>query len=94
MATAMLNVRLDKNLKTEGDRVLAQQNLSATQAVRGLYRYMEEMRNVPDFCRRECDAVTPEMRREKMRNLVGVAKMQPGEDLRSLKKERLSRLEF
>lgn len=94
MPTTMLNVRLDKGLKTEGDRVLAKQGVSATEAVRGLYRFLEQNDEVPDFCRSESGKLTPEARRQKMRELVGIAKLAPGEDLRSLKSNRMSNLEF
>lgn len=94
MATAMLNVRLDKSLKAEGDRVLAKQGVSATEAIRGLYRFIEQNDEVPDFCRSESGKLTPEARRQKMRQLVGIAKLAPGEDLETLKNERLSKVEF
>lgn len=94
MATAMLNVRLDKGLKSEGDRVLAKQGVTATEAVRGLYRFIEENDEVPDFCRSESGRISPEARRQKMRQLVGIAKLAPGEDLQSLKSERLSKIEL
>lgn len=94
MATAMLNVRLDKNLKAEGERVLAKQGMSATEAVRGLYRYLEENDEVPDFCKVQDDPTAPDARKQKMRQLIGVVKLSPGEDYRSLKDERLSRLEL
>lgn len=94
MTIAMLNVRLDKGLKTEGDRVLTQQGVSATEAVRGLYRFMERTREVPDFCKGEMGKLTAEERRQKMRQLVGIAKLKPHEDLKTLKEERLSRFGF
>lgn len=93
MATAMLNVRLDKNLKAEGERVLGRQGISATDAVRGLYRYLEQNDKVPDFCKPETGAITADARRQKMRQLIGVAQMCPGEDLDALKRERLSRMD-
>lgn len=94
MATAMLNVRMDKGLKAAGDRVLARQGVSTTEAVRGLYRFIEQNDAVPDFCRSENSKLSPEAKRQKMRQLVGIAKLAPGEDLKTLKHERLSRLEF
>lgn len=91
MATAMLNVRLDKSLKAEGERVLARQGITATEAIRGFYRFLEQNDEAPDFCRNEVDKLSPEMRRQKMRQLVGVVQLASGEDLDSLKAERLSR---
>lgn len=93
MAVAMLNVRMDKDLKAQGERVLAKQGVSATEAIRGLYRFMEQTEEVPDFCITESEALSPDARRQKMRQMVGIAKMAPGEDLSTLKQERLSRLE-
>lgn len=94
MATAMLNVRLDTDLKREGDRVLSRQGVSATEAIRGLYRFMEETRDIPDFCKAETDSMPSENRRKNIRKLVGVARLKPGEDLSTLKAERLARMEF
>lgn len=94
MPTTMLNVRIDKNLKREGDSVLAKQGISIAEAIRGLYRYMEETREVPDCCRQESAPITSEDRRRKMHDLVGIAKLSSGEDLDSLKQHRLARLEF
>lgn len=94
MATAMLNVRLDRSLKASGDRVLAKQGISATEAIRGLYRFLGQTEEVPEFCRSEGDALTSAAKRQRMRQLVGIAKMGPGEDLGSLKEERLSKREF
>lgn len=94
MSTAMLNVRLEKSLKREGDRVLSSQGVSATEAVRGLYRFLEQSREVPDFCRDESKVITAEQRRKTLRQLVGIAHLNSGEDITSLKKERLSRFEF
>lgn len=94
MATAMLNVRLDKALKTDGERVLAKQGVSATEAIRGLYRFLQQNQEVPGFCRDEDHVPTPEERRERMRQLVGIAKMDSGEDAATLKAQRLSRWEL
>ena len=92
MPVAMLNVRMDKDLKAQGERVLAKQGVSATEAIRGLYQFMEQTEEVPDFCRTGSETLPPEARRQKMRQMVGIAKMAPGEDLSTLKQERLSRL--
>lgn len=37
-ATAQLNVRIDPQLKTEGDRILAEHGLTPSRAIRSLYR--------------------------------------------------------
>lgn len=94
MATAMLNVRMEKSLKAAGDRVLSKLGVSTTEAIRGLYRFMEETDTVPDYCRREDGKLSPNEKRQKMKQLVGIAKLAPGEDLKTLKHERLSKLEF
>ena len=93
MATVMLNVRMDKSLKADGDRVLARQGISASDAIRGLYRFMEQNDCVPDFCKSGSDRMSQKDRRMKMRQLVGIAKLAPGEDLKTLKDERLSKSE-
>ncbi len=94
MPTSMLNIRLDKSLKEAGERVLAQYGVSATEAVRGLYRHLQQTKEVPDFCLAPNAQPSPEERRRKMRHVIGIAKLAPGKDVNSLKRERLSRIEL
>ena len=93
-AQAMLNVRMDKGLKAEGDSVLAHAGTSATEAIRSLYRFMEEHQEVPTCCLANADATSRDARRTMMRELIGIAPLRPGEDADSIKEERLSRLTF
>lgn len=92
MAMSMLSVRLDRDLKAVGERVLARHGISATEAVRGLYRYIGQNDTIPDFCRAESAKLSSDSRRERMRQIVGIAPLSSGEDLETLKRERLSKL--
>ena len=93
-AQAMLNVRMDKGLKTEGDSVLAHAGTSATNAIRSLYRYMEANHEVPSCCLDREDSTTRDSRRAMMRQLVGVAPLKNGEGAEDIKRERLSKEGF
>ena len=94
MSTAMLNVRLDKDLKAEGERILAKHGMTVTEAVRGLYRNLADKDEVPDLCKSKDRSLSAEQKRERMRELIGIAPLAPGEDLVSLRKERLARIEL
>ncbi len=93
-AQVMLNVRMDKGLKAEGDSVLAHAGTSATEAIRSLYRFMESHQEVPLCCLDSQDATPRDARRAMMRELVGIAPLQSDEDADSIKAARLSRMEF
>lgn len=93
-AQSMLNVRLNKSLKAEGDSVLAHAGTSATEAIRSLYRYLGDHQEVPSCCLGDSKTTTKNARRAMMRELVGIAPLRPGEDASTIKDERLSHLEF
>lgn len=90
----MLNIRMDKGLKAEGDSVLAHAGTSATKAIRSLYRYMETNHEVPSCCLDSEVTTTSDSRRTMMRQLVGVAPLKPGENVEDIKRERLSKEGF
>lgn len=92
---ATLNVRFPgelREVKKRGDAVLARAHISTSQAVRGLYRHLDETQQVPEWLTSEKDVY--EKRRAAMRALVGTAPLGTNESVRTLKEERLSRLEF
>ena len=93
-AQAMLNVRMDKCLKLEGDSVLARSGTSATEAIRSLYRFMEQTQEVPSCCLEAQAPPSAERKRQTMRQLVGIAPLRPDEDAMTIKNERLSRIEL
>ena len=92
--TVMLNVRMDRGLKNAGESVLARAGLTATKAIRSLYRTMAETGEVPSCCADGALEQTTESRRFAMRELVGIAPLKPGEDAETLKAERLNRHNF
>ena len=51
-ATATLNVRLPEDLKDRGAQVLRREGVSVSDAVRGLYEYMEKEQRLPEFINR------------------------------------------
>lgn len=93
-AQAMLNVRMDKGLKAEGDSVLAHAGISATEAIRSLYRFMELHQEVPSCCLNSREVTPRDARRTMMRELAGIAPLQVGESAASVKEDRISHLAF
>ena len=94
---ATLNVRFPNELgdrKRRGDAVLAKAGISTSQAIRGLYRHLDETQSIPSWLQTADDVY--EKRRKAMRKLVGIAPIEDElDDVRTtLKEERLSRLEF
>ena len=53
-STATINVRLPEKLKQSGSRVLERNNVSPTEIVRSVYRYMDRNQAIP-----ECLDVAP-----------------------------------
>lgn len=49
MATAQLNVRIDKDLKAAGDAVLERFGVPAVQIIRDAWQYMAENQRIPQF---------------------------------------------
>ena len=66
MAQATINARLNATVKERGDKVLRDNGISTTEAIRGLWSSMARTREVPSFLVREC-------KREVARGLVGLA---------------------
>lgn len=94
-AEVTLNVRFPgemRELKARGDAVLARAGISTSQAIRRLYRYLDETQAVPTWLADEED--TFEKRRAAMREFVGIAPLEADATVESLKAERLSRREF
>ena len=69
---ATLNVRLNASLKERGDKVLRENGISASAAVRALWREMATTRSLPSFL----EGATGEAAAKKIRalgQLVGIA---------------------
>ncbi len=94
LADATLNIRLNKDLKQRGDAVLAREGISTTHAVRMLYQYLAQNQEVPAWVKGSDTEAVYELRRKRMRELVGIACMPENYDVDDLKRERLSRHEF
>ena len=52
---ATRNIRIDATLKERGDRVLRDNGVSTSTAVRSLWAHMASTRELPDFLRAELD---------------------------------------
>lgn len=76
MAQATINARLNATVKERGDKVLRDNGISTTEAIRGLWSSMARTREVPSFLMQECrrdEAAERRRKREIARSLVGLA---------------------
>lgn len=92
MAQATINARLSATVKERGDKVLRDNGISTTEAIRGLWSSMARTRKVPSFLVQECkgdEAAERQRKREVARSLVGLAS-----DGASLSDDELSALRF
>lgn len=75
MAQATINARLNATVKERGDKVLRDNGISTTEAIRGLWSSMARTREVPSFLVRECkcdETAERRRKREVARGLVGL----------------------
>ena len=74
MAQATINARLNATVKERGDKVLRDNGISTTEAIRGLWSSMARTREVPSFLAQECKRdEAAERRRKREVALVGLA---------------------
>lgn len=92
-ADATLNVRMPQDLKERGESVFSREGVSTSKAVRGLYQYVDKLQRIPDWLREGEDDVY-ETRRRGMKDLVGIVTLPDDFDVRSVRSDRLSRIEF
>lgn len=88
--TATLNVRLPENLKKHGAQVLERNGLSVSDAVRGLYEYLQEHQSLPAFLESNEEKSLYERRRELARSLTGIISLPDGFDARRAREERIA----
>ncbi len=88
-ATATLNIRLPEDLKRHGGQVLERHGLSASEAVRGLYEYLDREQDLPDFLEASDHDDPWSEKRAPMRSLVGIAKGKGNFDPVTARKDRL-----
>ena len=71
---ATLNVRLNASLKERGDKVLRENGISASAAVRALWREIATTRSLPSFLEGATDEATAQKAKARaLGQLVGVA---------------------
>jgi DNA-damage-inducible protein J len=72
---ATLNVRISAPLKERGDKVLRENGISASMAVRALWQEMATTRVLPDFLKRATEEdSTKKARKLALESLAGVAR--------------------
>ncbi len=92
-ANATLNIRLPKTLKEHGSQVLNYNGISASQAVRNLFEYMEREQKIPDCITSSNSEDKYEKRRELLKSFAGCSAPLPkGWTMDDIKNERLARL--
>ena len=88
-ATETLIKRLPEELKRHGGQVLERYGLSVSEAVRGLYEYLDREQGLPDFLETSGHDDPWTEKRVLMRSLVGIAKGKEGFDPVTARRERL-----
>lgn len=89
-ATATLNVRLPEELKRHGGQVLDRNGLSVSDAVRGLYEYMQDNQCLPQFLQKPDAESVYERRRKLAQSMVGIVSVPQGYDAKQAREERLA----
>ena len=74
MKDATLNIRLEPALKQHGMEVLQRQNVTVTEAVRALFRYMEANQKLPDelLIASNTNQSLIDRRRKLMKSMIGI----------------------
>ena len=88
MAQATINARLNATVKERGDKVLRDNGISTTEAIRGLWSSMARTREVPSFLAQECkrdEAAERRRKREVAHGLVGLAAALGDDELSDLR---------
>lgn len=91
-ATATLNVRLPEDLKDRGAQVLKREGVSVSDAVRGLYEYMEKEQRLPEFIKpanEDARRAAVERKRSALRDMVGILPASTCADASALWREHL-----
>ena len=91
-ATATLNVRLPEDLKDRGAQVLRREGVSVSDAVRGLYEYMEKEQRLPEFinpANEDARRSAVERKRSTLRDMAGVLSPSPCTEARDEWREHL-----
>ena len=79
-----INARLDESLKRHGGQVLDRNGLSATEAIRRLYQYLEREQRVPSWMLDDAGSCEETARKRlRLRQLVGSAPLEAGCDARA-----------
>lgn len=90
MKDATLNVRLPEDLKEHGMQVLDREGVSVTGLVRGLFAYLEQAQDIPEFLldvEQESKRTAIKRKKEALDSLVGI--IPSNIDAASVRHERL-----
>ncbi len=86
-----LNIRLPQDLKSHGLQVLDRAGISTSEAVRDLFRLLEQEQDVPDWMTSGTSDDVFEERRHLLRKVAGIAGSNPDLTVDELKYERTAR---
>lgn len=72
---SLLNVRMDSTLKERGDKVLSDNGISVSDAVRALWAELAKTRAIPDFIKHsEEDIARKTAKKKALENLIQIGK--------------------
>lgn len=72
---SLLNVRMDSTLKERGDKVLSDNGISVSDAVRALWAELAKTRAIPDFIKHsEEDTARKIAKKKALENLIQIGK--------------------
>ncbi|MDR1264001.1 MAG: type II toxin-antitoxin system RelB/DinJ family antitoxin [Propionibacteriaceae bacterium] len=75
MALVLVNGRVDERVKRQADEVLAAHHKTPTDAIRSLYQYLADQRDLPAFMRPTDDDGADRRRRwEALRSVAGLTR--------------------
>lgn len=86
-----LNIRLLNSLKTHGNQVLEREGISASEAVRKLYEYLEREQKMPDCLMQKAEQDKYELRRRALKEFAGCAPLPEDFGADDVREERLAR---
>lgn len=88
-SNAVLNIRLPEELKNHGNQVLERNDISVSQVVRDLYRFMEREQEVPSFAKADAAPDKFENRRKVLQDLKSNIDIPKDFDIKKMRSERI-----
>ena len=90
-AAATINVRMPETLKRNGGKVLERDQVSPSELVRSVYRYMDKHQEIPACLELSCDdqRSTQDRRRALLREITGTIDLPADFDIKAARAERI-----